>query len=471
MSARILVVDDIAANVKVLEVKLMAEYFEVLTAYDGPTALSIAENQAPDLILTDVMMPGMDGYEVCQRLKSNPVTAHIPVVMVTALSDVTERVRGLEAGADDFLTKPVNDISLLARVRSLARLKLMTDELRIRQAAAGHNDGMEEATLGISGETGGARILLAESSAVTAAKIKDYLESDSHRVVSEPTIAAALQRASEDEFDLSIVSLHLGQEDGLRLCSQLRSREDTRHTPILLTLDEDDLAQLAKGLDLGVTDYLIKPIDQNELRARCRTQIRRKRYHNQLRHMLEQSVSMAYTDALTSVYNRRYMNAHLDRKIMEISETAKPVSVLLLDLDHFKQVNDTYDHASGDDVLREFAKRISAGLRDSDMVARYGGEEFVVVMPDSDAAVAEIVGERLRELVGAAPYEISGSDEGLTVTMSVGTATTIDPRETADNLLNRADAALYEAKRLGRNRVVSAESMAEEDEGPIAASG
>ena len=171
-----------------------------------------------------------------------------------------------------------------------------------------------------------------------------------------------------------MVSLHLAGEDGLRLCSQYRSQDETRHVPILLILDEGDLEQLAKGLDLGVTDYLIRPIDQNELLARTRTQIRRRRYHDALREMLDKSVSLAYTDALTGIYNRRYMNAHLDRKIMEISGTQKPVSVLIFDIDHFKRVNDTYGHAAGDEVLKTVVERVGSSIRDFDLLARYGGE-------------------------------------------------------------------------------------------------
>ena len=136
MSARVLVVDDTPVNVKLLEAKLLVEYYEVLTANDGPTALVIAEDHIPDIILLDVMMPGMDGYEVCSRLKSNPVTAHIPVVMVTVLNEVKDRVRGLEVGADDFLTKPVNDVALFARIRSLVRLKRASDEWHAREATA-----------------------------------------------------------------------------------------------------------------------------------------------------------------------------------------------------------------------------------------------------------------------------------------------------------------------------------------------
>ena len=143
MTARILVVDDIPANVKLLEVRLLAEYFEVLTALNGPDAIETCENGKVDVVLLDIMMPDMDGFEVCRRLKSDPATSHIPVVMVTALDQVADRVRGLEAGADDFLTKPVNDLQLMTRVKSLVRLKSLTDELRLR-ASTTRNIGIEE---------------------------------------------------------------------------------------------------------------------------------------------------------------------------------------------------------------------------------------------------------------------------------------------------------------------------------------
>ena len=138
MTARVLVVDDIPANVKLLEARLSAEYFDVVTAYSGAEALALCERAECDIVLLDVMMPDMDGFEVCRKLKSNPATHHIPVVMVTALDQPSDRVRGLEAGADDFLTKPVTDVALVSRVRSLARLKMVTDELRMR---ARHRQG------------------------------------------------------------------------------------------------------------------------------------------------------------------------------------------------------------------------------------------------------------------------------------------------------------------------------------------
>ena len=453
MTARILVVDDILPNVKLLEAKLTAEYFDVLTASDGPSALQLAAAQTPDIILLDVMMPGMDGFEVCERLKANPKTRHIPVVMITALSDVNDRVHGLKSGADDFLSKPVNDVALFARVRSLVRLKMMMDELRVRQATTGGED-LFEGRLDEASLCSGARVLVVEESEFLAQKIAEHLETAGCLVDRVTNGADGLAQGCGHRLDLIIVGLDLDGEDGLRLCSQFRSQEETRHVPILLVLEETELAELAKGLELGVTDYLIKPIDHNELLARVRTQIRRRRYHDQLRGLLESSVSMAYTDPLTGVYNRRYMRAHLERKITEIPIGAKPVSVLMCDLDHFKQINDTHGHAAGDAVLKEISKRIGDNLRDFDMVARYGGEEFVVVMPATPLSAAHAAAERLCKCIADEAVAIPGKPEPLTVTASIGVASTSDPQMAADGLLDQADAALYRAKRAGRNCVV-----------------
>ena len=449
MTARILVVDDIAANVKLLEAKLSAEYYDVITADNGRTAIEVAETQAPDIILLDVMMPGMDGFEVCTELKANPKTAHIPVVMVTALSDVADRVRGLESGADDFLSKPVNDIALFARVRSLVRLKMMMDELRVRQETSGRLGAIaSEFELADSP----ARVLVVEKSRFTTQRLSEYLAEADHEVVCAETGERALELGRAQQFDLVIVGIDLGGEDGLRLCSQFRSQEETRHLPLLLLLEDMDLPRLAKGLDLGVTDYLVKPLDRGELLARVRTQVRRRRYHDRLRERIQTSMSMAFTDSLTGLYNRRYLMTHLDRKLMGIAETGKPVSVMLFDVDHFKAVNDTHGHGVGDDVLVKLAEVASDNLRSVDLVARLGGEEFVVVMPESNAATAIQVAERLCAQVAESTIDLPDGTP-LSVTISIGVATSETAEEMADDLIERADGALYTAKNAGRNRV------------------
>ena len=455
MSARVLVVDDVMPNVKLLAAKLTREYFDVLTAYNGQQALEIVKRESPDIVLLDVMMPGMDGFEVCQRIRSDPATMHIPVVMVTALSDIADRVRGLEAGADDFLTKPVNDIALFARVRSLVRLKMMMDEWRMRESTSGHFGMLNNAVTMLAESAERARVLVLEDSALDLEKITETLKRDNDDLFPATTGALALERALVEDFELVIVSLTLLNEDGLRLCSQLRSHERTRQVPILLMVDEGDMNRVAKGLELGANDYVIKPIDRNELLARVRTQIRRKRYQDRLRANYEQSLSLALTDSLTGVFNRRYVNAHLPRLLDRAADSNKPVAVLMFDIDHFKRVNDTYGHDIGDEVLREVTVRASRNLRNFDLVARLGGEEFVVIMPDTDGESAMMVAERLRIRIGDTPFDISAPIGQITVTVSVGVAVGGRIGDTVDHLLKRADEALYEAKRSGRNRVVA----------------
>jgi two-component system cell cycle response regulator len=453
MTARVLVVDDILANVKLLEARLTAEYFQVVTAMNGQEALDVCARSQCDIVLLDVMMPEMDGFDVCRRLKADPATHHIPVVMVTALDQPSDRVRGLEAGADDFLTKPVSEIALLARVRSLSRLKMMTDELRTRAATSsqiGIADALGEILL--DGGLGG-RVLIVDDRASSYERLVAALDTQ-HTVDVETQPQEALFRVAEIDYDLVIVSLGLSDFDALRLCSQVRSLENTRNLPLLLTADQDDNARLLRGLDLGVNDYLMRPIDRNELVARVRTQVRRKRYTDRLRNNVQQSVQMAITDGLTGLYNRRYMETHLDALMERACERERSLAMLLVDIDFFKTVNDTYGHDAGDDVLREFAERLRASVRGIDLACRFGGEEFVVVMPDADLGVASTVAERLRARIAAPEFKL-GNGETLDITISIGVAGRLAGERDADVLLKRADQALYRAKRDGRNRVVA----------------
>ncbi|MEI8146327.1 MAG: PleD family two-component system response regulator [Alphaproteobacteria bacterium] len=453
MTARVLVVDDILANVKLLEARLSAEYFDVVTAMSGPEALSICDRAQCDIVLLDVMMPGMDGFEVCKRLKANPATHHIPVVMVTALDQPADRVRGLEAGADDFLTKPVNDLALVTRVRSLVRLKMVQDELRMR-AVTSREIGIRDALAEAVTETGlNGRILIVDDRASSYERISQALSSK-HSIEVETRPQEALFRAAEGNYDLIMISFGLNDFDPLRLCSQIRSLDRTRGLPILAMAEPEDEARLLRGLDIGVSDYLTRPIDRNEMGARVATQIRKKRYTERLRDNVQQSMEMAITDGLTGLHNRRYMESHLGTLVEQASMRGKPLSLLVLDIDFFKAVNDTYGHDAGDEVLREFANRMRKNVRGIDLACRLGGEEFVVVMPDTDAAVASIVAERIRSRVAGEVFAIHKGARAIDVTVSIGMAQRMPSENDGDAILKRADQALYRAKRDGRNRVV-----------------
>jgi len=453
MTARVLVVDDIISNVKLLEAKLTAEYFEVVTAFNGEQALAKIATENPDIILLDVMMPGMDGFEVCGRIKSDLNTAHIPVVMVTALNQSSDRIAGLEAGADDFLTKPVDDLALFARVRSLVRLKMMNDELRMREQT-GQSMGLMDAGKTLVDPDPSGRILVVEDRPESLAWFREALE-PKNQVVDASVFDEALVRARGGDFDLIIVSLGLKTFDGLRLCSHLRSLPEARNTPLLVLVGQGDTRKLAQALDMGVNDYLTRPVDRNELTARVRTQLRKKRYADKLRDNMQLSLEMAITDQLTGLHNRRYMESHLGTLFANSAASGKPISFLIMDIDYFKSVNDTHGHDIGDEVLREFANRIGANVRGIDLACRYGGEEFVVVMPDTDVSFAYTIAERLRQSVEARPFIISRPPGKLDVTVSVGVASSENRKDTSEGLLHRADQALYRAKREGRNRVVA----------------
>lgn len=454
MTARILVVDDLFPNVKLLEAKLQSEYFDVVTAMDGPSALEAIQIHSPDLVLLDVMMPGMNGFEVCEAIKADPETTHIPVVMVTALSDPADRVRGLEAGADDFLTKPLNDTALFARVRSLVRLKILTDEWRLREQTSDRFGVLEKGNVLTEADTSGAHVLLVEDNSNDLKRVRDALESDSAIITHSDSINAARHVLAEDTaFDLVVVNLDMKVDDPLRFVSQLRANETTRYTPILILAEEHDMDRVAKGLDLGVNDYLLKPIDRNEFLARARTQIKRQRYQERLRENYERSLVLALTDPLTGAYNRRYLTAHLDSMIQRHARNSKPLALMMFDIDFFKKVNDTYGHGAGDEVLVELAMRVNLNVRAVDLVARIGGEEFVAVMPDTEMDIAKIVCERIRKTVADTPFEMSSVKTSQTVTISIGVAPA-EEGDTGESLIRRADEALYAAKESGRNKIV-----------------
>jgi two-component system cell cycle response regulator len=212
---------------------------------------------------------------------------------------------------------------------------------------------------------------------------------------------------------------------------------------------------LLRGLDIGVNDYIVRPVDANELLARVRTQVKRKRFVEHLRDRLEETVEMAMLDPLTALHNRRYMMSHLETLLQEAAMRDKQVSVLMLDVDYFKVVNDTHGHDVGDAVLREFADRVQRNIRGIDLACRLGGEEFVVVMPDTDLAKAYLIGERLRQCIAATPFYLGERASALKLTASVGVAAIEQPSDTPSRILKRADQALYCAKRDGRNRVVA----------------
>lgn len=450
MSARILVVDDILANRRLLQAKLEARYFQVLLADSGASAIKIARAELPDIILLDVMMPGMDGYEVCSRLKADPDTAHIPIVMVTALSQQEYRLKGLVAGADDFITKPFDDFALFSRINALARYNSVASELRRRDiniGVAAIESDVEKAEMAKP-----PRVVVVDENPRSCRRLIETLKQAGHSVTNFMDGAGS---GTEGGSDVMIVALSHQSFDPLRLCAQLKMSARTRAIAIIVVCDDLSRETAARALELGASDVIEDPVDPQELIARVLTQTRRTRYLEIMRRRVDRGIELSVIDPLTGLYNRRYMMTQLGQLLNRSAQGAKPVSIVALDIDHFKPVNDTHGHAVGDLVLQEFARRLKENVRPMDIVCRPGGEEFLVIMPETRGDIACTVAERVRRAVASQPFEFEAAKGPLSVTVSAGVSTNDGPDNTADDVLRRADNALYQAKKSGRNRVES----------------
>jgi two-component system cell cycle response regulator len=454
MSARILVVDDLEINRKVLQAKLTAEYYQVMVAASGVEAIEIARSSKPDIVLLDVMMPGIDGYETCRRLKHDELTRHIPVLMVTALDERESRLKALDVGADDYLTKPVDDVQLLARLRNLAKMKPMIEELRLREANGRRIGLMDDTAPAPDGDN--ARIILIDDDERQLVRMERALEG----VNRVGRLGDERGQTASAKPDVMIVSIAATGFDGLQVIAHIRSQEASRRLAVIAIADDGDSKRAIRALDLGADDLIYRPLDMAELAARVRTLVKRKRYLDAMSEALDRGLEAAVVDPLTGLHNRRYMSAKLEPLMRRVAAGRATLSALVCDVDHFKALNDTYGHDAGDAVLREFAQRLATTVRPLDLVCRTGGEEFVVLMPGTSCDMAALAAERLRRRIVSAPYEITPGNE-IVVTLSIGVAAA-RPSDTAASLIKRADQALYRAKGAGRNRVMAETADVEE---------
>jgi two-component system cell cycle response regulator len=460
VAGKILIVDDVATNRIVLKVKLAAAYYETIQASSGKEALGIARSARPDLVLLDVELPDMDGIAICRRLKSDPQTREIPIVMITAFRDNIRKIEALEAGADEVFWKPLDELVLLARLRSLLRARETSEQLGLRDSTY-RELGFAEPRQDFASQS---LIGLVAGDLKTALNWKqELLPHLSDRMVILDRDGAMSDFRDSAVPDVFLVAADLSQPgEGLRLMSELRSRPATRYSSICMVLSETARETAAVALDLGANDLIEAQADPAEMAQRVRTQIVRKRQADKLRESLADGLRLAMTDPLTGLHNRRYAMPHLARIAERAVAAGRRFAVMVIDLDRFKTINDTYGHAAGDAVLVEVAKRLRANLRVVDLIARIGGEEFLVALPDTTIDAARATAERLRRMLAGMPVMIS---EGccISVTMSIGLAignSKDSENLSVDRMIALADRALMDSKADGRNQVTVGRSAA-----------
>jgi diguanylate cyclase (GGDEF)-like protein/PAS domain S-box-containing protein len=434
--AVILIVDDERQNVRLLEALLGAEGYVTHSAAGGKEALASIADDPPDLILLDVMMPGLDGRQVASAVKADQATANIPIIMVTAQSDREARLAALDSGAEDFLTKPVDRAELWLRVRNLLRLKELGDLVENHRATLEAEVQARTADLQAR-----AADLLRFRSAMDATDDGIFLVNrNTMRFIEVNTTASQMLGYSREEL------LELGPMD---LASTPRGHLEVLFDNIIASEGRTETTETAYRKDGSAFPVEVHRHAQRSgsdwiIVGVMRDITERTEAESRLQHL-------AHFDALTGLLNRTLFYGTLTKTLEHVSDPEQSVAVLFLDLDHFKNVNDTYGHAMGDELLIQVSDRLIKCVRVRDTVGRLGGDEFalILVMPEArrDAAV---VAEKIRTAL-LEPFSLDGRD--VTMTASIGITMYPDDASDADTLLKYADTAMYQAKQAGRDAI------------------
>lgn len=463
MSGRILIIDTVATNRIVLKVKMLSAQFSVDACSSQIEAEAIIATNRPDLILINLSDPVESRHEFCRSLKADYATSGIAIIAIGVADTAKARFAALDAGADDVLPRPMHDTLLLARIRSLLRARGAGQELSLHDGTR-RALGFEEQQATFAAATHVALVTPdEEQNAMLADMLRAGFGPSIRHLSQKAALKAVGERPQPDLFVVDCTQIDVYQNDLFRLVSDLRSRNETRRSTQLIMVPPGEQDIAAMFLDLGADDTVIGAVSQGELTLRAKALIRQKQGQDRLRDRVHNGLEAAVTDPLTGLYNRRYVAAHLARMAEQSSRAGRELAIMMLDLDHFKTINDRHGHAAGDQVLVQVADRLRENMRAIDMVARVGGEEFLIAMPRTTWTQAQAAADRLRLIVNERRFGIGEGGPELRVTASIGVATTggLQMGEfDFDRMCERADAALYAAKSAGRNQVAMSRSAA-----------
>lgn len=446
---RVLIVDDEPLNVRLLATILASEGYDIIRSYSGKDAINKAEQELPDLILLDIVMPDLNGYEVTRRLKKMAATCDIPVVLITTYTETEDKVKGLQAGADEFLNRPIDQSELRARIRSLISLKQYREQLQARTRLEHAFTSLPERE--IADDHG--KILLVEDNEIEAKVICNYLETRSYQVEHVKDGISAVRRVSSGDIDIVLLDLLLPKMDGFEVCRRLKREPLTRNIQIIMVTALEDIESKIRGLEQDADDFLVKPVHKEILLTRIEALLKKKRYVDRLNVNYEKALRSAVTDSLTGLYNQMYFKKFLELEMERSRRQKHPLTLMMIDLDDFKVYNDTLGHLTGDQILQEFSQLLRQNIRKIDLAARYGGEEFAIILTYTDVKGAMTIAERLRQTIEAYQFSYKTSYPSKILTISIGLADFHADSLSAQELIERADTALYQAKRAGKNRM------------------
>lgn len=455
MGGHILLADDVMSYRVLIRARLFVAHYNVVMADSVEDVHPLAVSETPDLAIIGVGQNSSKSLDLIRTMKSDPLTSDVTILVVCDNQANKTRVQALKAGADDVLSRSASEAFLLASLRNLMRRRNEDAELNLREdtrvalgfseAAAGFGTVKPPPTGTIALVTGNPKDSVSWKRRLET-KLRDRIETLTPREL--PDLDDGSLRP-----DLYVIEANLRHPShGFALITDLRSRSISKDAGIVAIFDPTEEEAATHALDLGANAVLDTTASDDELIERIRCQLRRKAQQDRVRREIKDGLLMAITDPLTGLKNRRYAISSL-KQIAENSNTnGKPFAVMMLDLDRFKRVNDTYGHPAGDAVLKAAAERIESGLRSDDIIARLGGEEFIVIMPETTPKDAQVAGERLRLMIEDIPFKLPDNDDALHLTVSIGIAVG-NLGTPASLLIEEADRALYAAKEEGRNLV------------------
>lgn len=433
----IMVVDDSATIRKIMQRELAKADYEVILAKNGMEALAILEwsDPPPDLITLDIDMPKMNGFELCAKIRAGAAEederkqrlAEIPMIFVSANDTLENRERGYALEVIDFIGKPFTPGKILNTINNI----LNSQEQFANMSA-----------------------LIVEDSPFVRRIVRNILARHGLTIFEASDGEEALETVKNINFavDIIITDYIMPGMSGEELCRTLRSLDPLEQVPIFFISSVDSKETILGFFKVGASDYLPKPFIEEEFRARIVTHLRNRKYVKELERLNDKLKYQADHDSLTGTHNRGYFTRKLAPNFAHCNHTGEELCCILIDIDYFKKVNDSFGHAFGDLVLADFSKMIMAGRRSMDITARYGGEEFVLLLPQTSLADCLSIAEEIRKK--AEGYIYNDGEVELQVTISLGVASLQDHKpENPDKFLMMADEALYKAKGFGRNRV------------------